>query len=162
MVLKQKGKPDRNKKPLRGGPREFSDPREFPDGPLETEDHGSSSSDAETSSGEETNVVETVGRGAPAARPAAQGQATRPATATASAPREPSRREREEIQKEQARQHYLKMKEKEDGARLAAIRKQREEDAARHAEAQRGTLRRDEKIGDLFYIVAKEMAKRRI
>jgi len=41
-----------------------------------------------------------------------------------------TRREREAIEKERARQHFLKMKEKEDGARLAVIRKQREEAAA--------------------------------
>ena len=45
-----------------------------------------------------------------------------------------TRREREAIEKERARQHFLKMKEKEDGARLAVIRKQREEAAAKAAE----------------------------
>jgi hypothetical protein len=44
-----------------------------------------------------------------------------------------TRREREAIEKERARQHFLKMKEKEDGARLAIIKKQREEAAAKAA-----------------------------
>lgn len=48
-------------------------------------------------------------------------------------PAEMTRREREAMEKEQARQHYLKMKAKEDAERLAIIRKKREEDAARHA-----------------------------
>lgn len=46
-----------------------------------------------------------------------------------------SRREREAIEKERARQHFLKMKEKEDAARLAEIRKKREQEAAAHAAA---------------------------
>lgn len=44
-----------------------------------------------------------------------------------------TRREREAIEKERARQHFLKMKEKEDAARLAVVRKQREEAAAKAA-----------------------------
>lgn len=55
------------------------------------------------------------------------------------APRELTRREREAIERERARQHYLKMKEKEDAARLAIIRKRREEEAALHAAEQKGT-----------------------
>ena len=53
-------------------------------------------------------------------------------------PRELTRREREAIEKERARQHYLKMKEIEDAARLAIIRKRREEEAARHAAELKG------------------------
>lgn len=44
-----------------------------------------------------------------------------------------TRREREAIDKERARQHFLKMKEKEDAGRLAVVRKQREEAAAKAA-----------------------------
>ena len=50
-------------------------------------------------------------------------------------PRELTRREREALEKEQARQHFLKMKQKEDAERLAQIRKKREEEAAAHAAA---------------------------
>lgn len=57
-----------------------------------------------------------------------QAEDTRPASQKA--PHELTRREREAIEKERARQHFLKMKEKEDAARLAVIRKQREEAAA--------------------------------
>jgi hypothetical protein len=57
--------------------------------------------------------------------------------ATKKAPRELSRREREAIEKERARQHFLKMKEKEDAERLAVIRKRREEEAAQHAAEQK-------------------------
>lgn len=46
------------------------------------------------------------------------------------APHELTRKEREAIEKERARQHFLKVKEKEDAGRLAIIRKQREEAAA--------------------------------
>ncbi|PJF17088.1 hypothetical protein PSACC_03110 [Paramicrosporidium saccamoebae] len=53
------------------------------------------------------------------------------------APRELTRREREAIEKEQARQHFLKMKEQEDRERLAVIRKRREEEAAQHAAEQK-------------------------
>jgi len=53
-------------------------------------------------------------------------------------PRELTRREREAIEKERARQHYLKMKEVEDAARLAIIKKRREEEAARHAAELKG------------------------
>lgn len=48
-------------------------------------------------------------------------------------PKELSRREREAIEKERAKQYYLQMKEKEDAARLAVIRKQREAAAQKHA-----------------------------
>ena len=48
-------------------------------------------------------------------------------------PHEMTRKEREAIEKERARQHYLKMKEREDAARLAVIKKRREEEAARAA-----------------------------
>lgn len=44
-----------------------------------------------------------------------------------------TRREREAIEKERARQHFLKMKEKEDAARLTLVKKQREEAAAKAA-----------------------------
>ena len=44
-------------------------------------------------------------------------------------PKELSRKEREAIEKERARQHFLKMKEKEDAERLAVIRRRREEEA---------------------------------
>jgi membrane protein involved in colicin uptake len=52
-----------------------------------------------------------------------------------SRPKELTRREREAIEKEQARQHFLKMKQKEDAARLLLIKKRREEEAAAHAAA---------------------------
>lgn len=61
------------------------------------------------------------------------------ATGSTGAPRELSRREREAIERERARQHFLKMKEKEDAARLAVIRKRREEEAALHAAELKGT-----------------------
>lgn len=63
-----------------------------------------------------------------------------PAAAKPAAPKQPhemSRREREAIEKERARQHFLKMKEKEDAARLAIIKKQREEAAAAAAAAKK-------------------------
>ena len=160
MVLKQKGKPEKGKKPVRGAPRQFSDHREFPDGPIEefedlrVRDSGSDSeNDSECSESECESVEETVpAKKATAKTNTANTATTKPNTpnnpakpATPGAPKELSRREREAIQKEQARQHYLKMKEKEDAARLALVRKQREEAAAKHAEEMR----------------AKEAAKRR-
>ncbi len=63
-----------------------------------------------------------------------------PPSTTAKEPRELSRREREAIEKERAKQHFLKMKEKEDAARLAIIRKKREEEAARFSAEQKGTM----------------------
>jgi hypothetical protein len=146
MVLKQRGKPEKGKKPVRGAPRQFSDPREFPDEPHsdESENSSSESSGSETETETETesdNSVEQIRTTLKntvlkpeEAKP--KTPATKPTT-TPSAPKEMSRREREAVQKEQARQHYMKMKEKEDGARLAIIRKQREEAAAKHAEEQR-------------------------
>lgn len=181
MVLKQKGKPEKGKKPLRGGPRQFTDQREFPDGPIEEfEDLRVKESDSsEDESGSESSELEepikkpsvtnaraagnssagsgsagggnvNTGNSANTAKPKpSAAPATAPATASSSAassgPKEVSRRDREAMQKEQARQHYMKMKEKEDGARLALVRKQREEAAAKHAEELR----------------AKEAAKRR-
>lgn len=164
MVLKQKGKPEKGKKPVRGGPRQFSDPREFPDGPVEEFENlrvkeeegnsGSEGSDFESSSEGEPIVPVNNKPATAAIRPSAptSSKPTAPSTTTKPTPSaitkpaaELSRREREAIQKEQARQHYLKMKEKEDAARLALIRKQREEAAAQHAEA----------------LKAKEAAKRR-
>lgn len=160
MVLKQKGKPEKGKKPVRGGPRQFSDQREFPDGPIEEfeglrvrDEESGSEAESEcsgSSEGEEAvAVVETVKPTAkkPVAtgKPASTSTSTPSSSSSTSAPKELTRREREAIQKEQARQHYLKMKEKEDAARLALVRKQREEAAARHAEELR----------------AKEAAKRR-
>ena len=131
MVLKQKGKPEKGKKPVRGAPREFSDHREFPDGPIELAE--SDLSDNERSEEEESSTEEsgTVAKN-PTAPP--KTSSSTPSNSTSAM----SRREREDIQKEQARQHYIKMKEKEDGARLALVRKQREEAAAAHAEALRG------------------------
>jgi hypothetical protein len=158
MVLKQKGKPEKGKKPVRGGPRQFSDHREFPDGPVEEfenlrvrneETSGSESeendSEVESSEGEPIVPNKPVSKPSSTAKPT--GTAKAPASAAPSNGKAPemSRREREAIQKEQARQHYMKMKEKEDAARLALIRKQREEAAAAHAEA----------------LKAKEAAKRR-
>lgn len=55
-------------------------------------------------------------------------------------PKEMTRREREAVEKERARQHYLMMKEKEDAARLAVIRRRREEEALLHAAEQKGIL----------------------
>lgn len=158
MVLKQKGKPQKGKKPLRGAPKQFSDPREFPDEPL-YEPHSSTScseseevesgSESESSSSDSsvehlrTALKSTSIKPDPKPNPVSSAPKSK-AASTASAgpsggqPRELTRREREAIQKEQARQHYLKMKEKEDAARLAIIRKQREEAAAKHAEEQRG------------------------
>lgn len=52
------------------------------------------------------------------------------------APRELTRREREALEKKRAHEHYLKMKAKEDAARLAIIKKKREEQAAMHAAEQ--------------------------
>ena len=52
-----------------------------------------------------------------------------------SKPKELTRKEREAIEKEQARQHFLKMKQKEDAARLLLVKKKREEEAAAHAAA---------------------------
>ena len=165
MVLKQKGKPEKGKKPVRGGPRQFSDHREFPDGPIEefedlrvresdSSESGESCSESEieepvkkpsvpptsasTSASTSSAPKPTSGSGDSKAKPASS-------AATSNAPKELSRRDREAMQKEQARQHYLKMKEKEDAARLALVRKQREEAAAKHAEEVR----------------AKEAAKRR-
>jgi hypothetical protein len=133
MVLKQKGKPEKGKKPLRGQPREFTDHREFPDGPREEEEQENeetfASSDEDESSASE---VERPNGLSTSSQPIKKAPAS-------NAPKELSRRDREAIQKEQARQHYMKMKEKEDGARLALVRKQREEAAAAHAEALKGT-----------------------
>jgi hypothetical protein len=50
-----------------------------------------------------------------------------------SKPAELTRKQREAIEKERAREHFLKMKAKEESERLAIIRKQREEAAAAHA-----------------------------
>ena len=158
MVLKQKGKPEKGKKPVRGGPRQFSDHREFPDGPIEEFENLRVRKEEEESGSEEEesgSEVESSSEGEPivpannkpgASRPtAAAGSkptgaskaspSSVPAPASSSGTKEVSRREREAAQKEQARQHYMKMKEKEDGARLALIRKQREEAAVQHAEA---------------------------
>ena len=160
MVLKQKGKPEKGKKPVRGGPRQFSDHREFPDGPIEEFENLRVRKEEEESGSEEEesgSEVESSSEGEPivpannkpgASRPTATAGskpiasgASKPAPSSAPAPasssgtKEVSRREREAAQKEQARQHYMKMKEKEDGARLALIRKQREEAAVQHAEA---------------------------
>ena len=164
MVLKQKGKPEKGKKPVRGGPRQFSDHREFLDVPVEefenlrvrTEGEGSESevSGSEVESSEEEPIVPVNNKPAKPAPAAGNNSSTKPAgpakpsttpATPSSGTKELSRRDREAIQKEQARQHYLKMKEKEDAARLALVRKQREEAAAQHAEALR----------------AKEAAKRR-
>lgn len=131
MVLKQKGKPEKGKKPLRGQPREFTDHREFPDGPREDEEQENEETFA--SSDEDESSASEVERNAPST----SSQPIKKAPAS-NAPKELSRRDREAIQKEQARQHYMKMKEKEDGARLALVRKQREEAAAAHAEALKG------------------------
>lgn len=138
MVLKQKGKPEKGKKPVRGGPRQFTDSREFPDGPVEgdNEIYGQSGSEEEE---EEDSEIEqpTVVTNSTGNKPRPAAPSTTGGSSSNSAPKsgEMSRRDREAMQKEQARQHYLKMKEKEDGARLAVIRKQREEAAAQHAEA---------------------------
>ena len=154
MVLKQKGKPEKGKKPVRGAPRQFSDPREFPDGPIEEfeslrvkrdKNAASSEGEGETSEVEsesscEEELIIPANNKLSSAKPSSS---SNPSALKES--KELSRREREAIQKEQARQHYLKMKEKEDAARLALIRKQREEAAAQHAEA----------------LKAKEAAKRR-
>ena len=130
MVLKQKGKPEKGKKPVRGGPRQFSDHREFPDGPIEefedlrvresdSSDSGESSDSSESCSEIEEPVKKpsapptstsastssapkpTSGSGDSKAKPASS-------AATSNAPKELSRRDREAMQKEQARQHYLK------------------------------------------------------
>ncbi len=160
MVLKQKGKPEKGKKPVRGGPRQFSDHREFPDGPIEefedlrvkeSDADSEETEDSECSSSEEEIVANKSTAPAinkkPTTTTSTSTNASTPAntSASANAPKEISRREREAIQKEQARQHYLKMKEKEDGARLALVRKERAEAAAKHAEE----------------LKAKEAAKRR-
>lgn len=149
MVLKQKGKPEKGKKPVRGGPRQFSDHREFPDGPIEEFDNLRVRKEEEESGSEEEtsgSEVESSSEGEPivpvnnkpaASRPTAAGSkptvASKPSASSGA--NELSRREREAIQKDQARQHYMKMKEKEDAARLNLIRKQRVEAAAQHAEA---------------------------
>lgn len=52
-------------------------------------------------------------------------------------PRELTRREREAIEKERARQYYLQKKQEEDAARLAIVRKQREAEAARQEATRR-------------------------
>jgi len=122
---------------LRGKPREFSDPCEFPE-----------DSSNESSSGSDSDVEQVVGgMKEPAQKgddePREQVKATPKAPTMSKAPvREVTRREREAAEKEQARQHYLRMKEKEDAARLAVVRKQREEAAMRHAEEQRAKQRR--------------------
>lgn len=59
--------------------------------------------------------------------------AAAPAISKAKKPEEMSRREREAMEKERARQHFLAMKQKEDAARLAEIKKRREEEAARRS-----------------------------
>ena len=140
MVLKQKGKPEKGKKPVRGGPRQFSDQREFPDGPIEEFDDlkvreeidepetEKDSTDSDSSSSEGELLVPNK----PSNRPAAAVSAKKPSVTGSSS--ELSRRDREAIQKEQARQYYLKMKDKEDAARLALVRKEREAAAAKHAE----------------------------
>lgn len=155
MVLKQKGKPEKGKKPVRGGPRQFTDHREFPDGPIEefenlrvkkdeqesgSDEEEDSGSEYESSSGSEVEAaVSTKPKpgNAPTTSNASKPSGAKPQPSTSNAPKEMSRRDREALQKEQARQHYLKMKEKEDSARLALVRKQREEAAAAHAEALR-------------------------
>lgn len=74
------------------------------------------------------------------------------------APRELTRREREAMEKEKARQHFLKIKEKEDAARLAVIRKRREEEAARHAAEQKGIYSSPPTVYMLIVRIAKEEA----
>jgi hypothetical protein len=53
------------------------------------------------------------------------------------APRELTRKEREAIEAQKAREHYLKMKAKTDLARLEQVKKRREEEAAKQAALQR-------------------------
>ena len=53
------------------------------------------------------------------------------------APRELTRKEREAIEAQKAREHYLKMKAKTDMARLEQVKRRREEEAAKHAASQR-------------------------
>ena len=89
---------------------------------------------SEDESSEEEEEATKVAPARAAARPANPNHSARPAgdakPAQSKAPNELTRKEREAIEKERARQHFLKVKEKEDAGRLAIIRKQREEAAA--------------------------------
>lgn len=146
---------------LRGRPREFSDPRELPDSDSSDTDGSSSTSGSESeveelSEGMQKTALtsEASKHGEAAKGPIAgskdktpnKGDRPSPATGSGKPASTPgsgsSRREREAIEKEQARQYYLRMKEKEDAGRLALVRKQREEAAAKYAEEQRAKQRR--------------------
>lgn len=92
---------------------------------------GSTKDDTDSEEDGESESEEEGGKDAKAGKSEAQPAAPK----KDDKPRELTRREREALEKERARQHFLKMKAKEESERLAAVRRQREEAAAAHAAA---------------------------
>lgn len=124
-------------KTQRGGPRSFSEGLDRDNELLSSSSDSSSESNSEDSTSEESSneEIEIITKKvdkvliSTKAKDVKQSFVKKEEEEVSSKPKELTRKEKEMIQHEQNKQHYLKMKAKEDAERLKIIRKKREDDA---------------------------------